>query len=280
VPLSITSSHGLMLQTGQQQYALPLDGIERIVAVAPRDIQQLEGRNALVFEDIPLPVAQLGELLGGAAVPLSRAPLALILRDGRRRAACLTEAVLGEQELIAQRLPAPLARVRFISGATILANGSVVPILDTADMIDAILGARRDSLLASPEPQASRQRTILVVDDSITTRTLERNILESAGYRVRLATDGVEALQMLDQLAEDGGCDLLLSDIDMPRLNGFELAARVRSHTDYQRLPIVLVTSLDTPADRERGIAAGADAYIVKRAFDQQVLLETIAQYV
>jgi two-component system chemotaxis sensor kinase CheA len=119
-----------------------------------------------------------------------------------------------------------------------------------------------------------------VVDDSLTTRTLEKNILEAAGYQVRLATDGVEALQVLNQLPDNGGCDLLLSDVDMPRLNGFELTAQVRANARLKHLPIVLVTSLDTPVDRERGIAAGADAYIVKRTFEQQVLLETIAQLI
>jgi two-component system chemotaxis sensor kinase CheA len=121
---------------------------------------------------------------------------------------------------------------------------------------------------------------VLVVDDSITTRTLEKNILESAGYQVRLATDGVEALQMLGQMAEDGGCELMLSDVDMPRLNGFDLTAQVRADPRFQHLPVVLVTSLDTSADRERGIVAGADAYIVKRQFEQHTLLETIARLI
>jgi len=123
-------------------------------------------------------------------------------------------------------------------------------------------------------------RTVLVVDDSITTRTLEKNILETAGYRVQLATDGLEALHLLDQLAQDGGCDLLLSDVDMPRLNGFDLTTAIRADPRFRHLPVVLVTSLDTPADRERGIAAGADSYIVKRAFEQQILLHTIAQLI
>jgi len=97
---------------------------------------------------------------------------------------------------------------------------------------------------------------------------------------VRLATDGIEALQVLDQLAADGGCDVLLSDVDMPRLNGFDLTARVRASPRFQHLPIVLVTSLDTAADRERGITAGADAYIVKRQFEQQILLDTLARLI
>src|SRR6185503_1699586 len=181
---------------------------------------------------------------------------------------------------VTHRLPAPLQQVRFVTSATILADGSVVPILDVVDLLNAAIGARRNTSLAVEMEAPQRTPTILVVDDSITTRTLEKNILESAGYIVRLATDGVEALHLLGQIADDGGCDLLLSDIDMPRLNGFELTAQVRAIARFQHLPIVLVTSLDTPADRQRGIAAGADAYIVKRTFEQQALLETIAQLI
>jgi two-component system chemotaxis sensor kinase CheA len=132
-----------------------------------------------------------------------------------------------------------------------------------------------------PEPEASdRTPTVVVADDSITTRTLEKNILEAAGYRVQLAIDGAEAMHVLHRLMENGGCDLLLSDIDMPNLNGFDLTTQVRNDPGLKHLPIVLVTSLDTAADRERGMAAGADAYIVKRAFDQQLLLDTIAQLI
>jgi two-component system chemotaxis sensor kinase CheA len=194
----------------------------------------------------------------------------------------MVDAVLGEQELVIYRLPAPLQRIRFIAGATILADGSVVPILDVVDVVRAAIGVRQAmSFSATEVAQQERRNTILVVDDSITTRTLEKNILEAAGYEVKLATDGVEALDMLRQLVEnDGGCDLLLSDIDMPRLNGFDLTSQVRNDASFKHLPIVLVTSLDSPADRERGIAAGADAYIVKRAFDQQNLLETIEQLI
>jgi len=236
----------------------------------------------LVLAGRPIPLVHLCDALGEEQ-PAERSgerTLALLLGSGERQAACMVDAVLGEQELMLQRLPAPLQQVRLIAGATILADGSVVPILDAADLLRAALGARRSIPAASIEVAPRQIRTVLVADDSITTRTLEKNILEAAGYRVRLATDGLEALQLLDQLSADGGCDLLLSDVDMPRLNGFELTSAVRADPRFRHLPVVLVTSLDTPADRERGITAGADSYIVKRAFDQRTLIETIAQLI
>jgi two-component system chemotaxis sensor kinase CheA len=202
------------------------------------------------------------------------------LGTGEGQIACLVDDVLTEQELVIHRLPSPLQRVRFVAGASILADGSVVPILDAVDLVEAAIGAHHTIDLMFDPAKPQRSPTVLVVDDSLTTRTLEKNILEAAGFLVRLATDGAEALEFLNQLPDASGCDLLLSDVDMPRLNGFELTARVRAMTRFRHLPIVLVTSLDTPADRERGIAAGADAYIVKRTFEQQALLETIAQLI
>ncbi len=284
VPLSLTSSRGLLLQVGKANYILPLDTIQRIIQVEPDQVRLLEGQAALILDQRPLPLVHLADLLGEEASGSlwdgagSARHLGLIMGSGERQIACLVQGVLGEQELVIHRLPTPLQRVRFVAGASILADGSVVAILDAVDVVRAALGAR-SSLPIAIEAQAPRRTpTILVVDDSITTRMLEKNILEAAGYQVFLAIDGVEALDMLRQLADGAGCDLLISDVDMPRLNGFDLTMQVRNNPHFQHLPIVLVTSLDTPGDRERGIAAGADAYIVKRSFDQQVLLDTIAQ--
>jgi two-component system, chemotaxis family, sensor kinase CheA len=281
VPLSLTSSHGLLLRAASSNFVLPLDAVQRILPVLPQEIRSIEGRAALVVDERPLALVHLSDLLGlRSSNSHQQQYLALLLGSGDRQVACIVDAILGDQELVVHRLPAPLKRVRFVAGATILADGSVVPILDVVDLIRSAIGSQRIFDLQIEKAGPQRQPTILVADDSITTRTLEKNILEAAGYRVQLATDGAEALDTIRRMAENGGCDLLISDIDMPRLNGFELTSMLRSEQQFQHLPIVLVTSLDTPADRERGIAAGADAYIVKRSFDQQLLLDTIAQLV
>jgi two-component system chemotaxis sensor kinase CheA len=137
--------------------------------------------------------------------------------------------------------------------------------------------ARLTASVTSESRQLAELKTILVVDDSITTRTLEKNILEAAGYRVKLATDGEEALAMLmsEELPH-----LVVSDINMPRLDGFDLTYRIKHDNRYADIPVILVTSLDTPADKARGIEVGADAYIVKSRFDQGSLLETIEQLI
>ncbi len=291
VPLSLTSAHGLLLRVAETRYIVPLDTVQRIITIAPRDIRYVEGRTIVPINGRPVVLTQLSDLLGAnrnsrqpslttSSTLLGGYMMALLLGSGERQVACLVDEVLDEQELVVQRLPMPLQRVRFVAGATILADGAVIPILDVVDLLNAAIGLRQAISVEQASEEQKRTPHILVVDDSITTRTLEKNILEAAGYHVRLATDGVEALTMLGQMLENGGCDLLLSDVDMPRVNGFELARQVRSDTRCPHLPIVLVTSLDTAEDRERGIAAGADAYIVKRTFDQHTLLETIAQLI
>jgi two-component system chemotaxis sensor kinase CheA len=284
VPLSLTTSHCLLVRCGTIAYALPLDAMQQIVMLGPADIRTVEGRPVLVLDHRPVPIVHLADLLNSQrpADRIAERTLALLLGTGERQVACMVDAVVGEQELVMLRLPAPLQQVHLIAGATILADGSVVPILDAVDLLRTALGLRQATVVLASEIAPHQAQTVLVVDDSITTRTLEKNILEAAGYRVRLATDGLAALQLLDQMAdtkaEDGGCDLLLSDVDMPLMNGFDLTSAVRADPRFCHMPVVLVTSLDTPADRERGISAGADSYIVKRGFDQQVLLDTIAQ--
>jgi two-component system chemotaxis sensor kinase CheA len=284
LPLSLTSSHGLLLRAGNTSYVLALDSIQRIIPVSMRDICMIEGRPALVVDDKPLALVHLTALLGHTSAGLAGNAASiwhgLLIGSADRQIVCLVDMVLGEQELVVHRLPPPLQQVPCIAGATILADGTVVPILDMADLLRAALGTRQTMSLASASIEPARRTAALIVDDSITTRTLEKNILEAAGYRVHLAVDGIEALQVLDQLVDHGGCDLILCDVDMPRLNGFELTERVRADSRFQHLPVVLITSLDTKEDHARGIAAGADAYIVKRYFDQQTLLDTIGRLI
>ncbi len=287
IPVSLTSSHGLLIRLGSQTCAIPLESIQRIISVAPGDVHILEGRVVVFVDERPIMLVHLADLLGaGGGTALFTEGMmrrqALVLGSGAERLiACVVDAVTGEQELVIHRLPFPLKRVQFVAAAAILPDGTVAPILDTVDIARAASGAQRAVIAASPENSA-QQRTpqIVVVDDSLTTRMLEKNILEAAGYRVHLATDGMEALDLMQRLAANGGCDLVISDVDMPRLNGFELTEKLRMSERFKHLPVILVTSLDAPEHRERGVAVGADAYIVKRSFDQQTLLDTIARLI
>jgi len=197
----------------------------------------------------------------------------VILGAGEQRVAFAVDAVLDEQEVLVKQLGKPLSRVRNIAGATVLGSGRIAPILNVTDLLKSARkagGAVRAAAKARPSELAAK--SILLAEDSITSRMLLKGILESAGYRVKTAVDGMEAFTALR--AER--FDLVVSDVEMPRLNGFDLTARIRADKKLAELPVVLVTALESREDRERGIDVGANAYLIKSSFDQSNLLEAV----
>ena len=281
LPLTLASSRGLLVRAGGQTFALPLSTVERMLQVKRGDIRQVEGKEAISYQGRPVAVARLDELLqipaaeGGSGEQVT----VVIVAVAEKRLGLLVDELAGEQEIVMKSLGKQLAKVGGIAGATVLGSGQVILVLHAADLVK--LAGRPAGRQAATETKGMREpkqsRRVLVVDDSITTRTLEKNILEAAGYQVKLATDGEEALGLL---GVDGLPHLIVSDINMPRLDGFELAQRVKQDMRYSEIPVILVTSLDSPADKARGIEVGADAYIVKSQFDQGNLLETIEQLI
>ena len=275
LPLSVSTMHCLLLQAGGQTFALPVPGVERIVRVAVDQVQRAEGRQAVQIDGQPVVLASLAEVLGlrppadgdGQA---AKRPVIVVAGQGRR-VGLLVDRLERTQELVVKNLPEPLLRVRHLAGATILGSGRAAMILSSADLVASVEQAQGTVQAAEVAPEAP-PATILVAEDSITTRTLEKSILEGAGYRVRVAGDGAEAWRLL----QGNGCDLLLTDVEMPQMDGFELTTKVRADQRLRNLPVVLVTSRDSDEDRERGVRAGADAYVVKGAFDQERLLDTL----
>ncbi len=274
VPVSLAMSRGLLVRLGSEQYALPLISVERIVEA--RDTFTIGGQAAIQVGDRPLPLVSLAGILNRPQNnhKNGKKPLAVILSVGEQRLAVQVDDVLTEQELAVKPLARPLLHVRNVEGTALLATGEPVVVLNAADLLKS---ARGLSVLKQPTAKKQEERSaphphILVVDDSITTRTLEKNILEAAGYRVTTAIDGLQALDKL----EDDTIELMVLDVQMPHLDGFALTGQLRESAKYRSFPIVLVTSLESPEDRERGMVAGADAYIVKRGFDQAELLAAI----
>jgi len=278
LPLSVSTMDCLLIHIGGQTFALPVSSVERIIRAGADDIERAEGLDIVRVDGSPVALARLSDLLGLDAAPVghdpgSRRPV-IIVGSQDRRMALLVDDLTRTHEVVIKTLPEPLSRVRHIGGATILGSGEVAMLLSAADLMSSIEQGGRppvDAAGADGEPSS-----ILVVEDSITTRTLEKNILEAAGYRVGVAADGAEAWGLLQK----NGYGLVVSDIEMPEVDGFELVARIRSDPRHRDLPVVLVTSRGSREDRERGIQAGADAYIVKGAFDQDRLLETIRRLI
>jgi len=277
LPASIATFRGLLVRAGGQRVLVPIEAVERALRVASEDLASVGGGTAVRWNGRVLAAAPLAALLGWeseAVGPSVRRPC-LVLASGDERGAVLVDEVLGEREVLVKELEAPLVRVRHVAGAGRLGGGELALILRPADLLRALREA-----LPTPEParpaEEAAPAAILVVDDSITTRTMERNLLEVAGYRVLTAADGIEAWTVL----KTERFDLVVSDVDMPRMNGFDLTARIRSDPKLAPLPVVLVTALESREDKERGIEVGANAYVIKSGFDQSKLLEIIRRLV
>jgi two-component system chemotaxis sensor kinase CheA len=280
VPVELSTMRAVLLHAGDQIVAVPSHQVRTVKRVGIDDLPLAEGRRRLPTAGAPLPVVALAPLLGLGAAPTTSAKLPLaVLEAGGDSAAFAVDELVDEVALTVKRLPARLGGTRHIAGASILSDGKVALILNVATLIKEALGRRAEDL--APRTATGRRRTrVLLVDDSITTRGLERSILEAAGYEVVTASDGGEAWMLLQEQPPDQPFDVIVSDIEMPNVTGFELTERVRASQALARVPVVLVSGLASEADRARGLELGADAYVVKSAFQQSMLLETIAELV
>jgi two-component system chemotaxis sensor kinase CheA len=247
------------------------------VRIDPQEIISIEGKQALLLDGKPVALAPLADVL---QLPRKKqfegkedTCLALVLESADKRLACSVDAILNEQEVLFKQLGLYLSQVPNVAGATVLGSGQVVPILDVPEVLKCTLAGTGSTELSTKDQDTEEMmKSVLLAEDSVTSRMLLKGILESAGYLVTTAVDGLDAFTQVQKAT----FDLIVSDVEMPRMNGFELTARIRGHTQLSHLPVVLVTGLDSRDDRERGIAVGADAYIVKTSFDQSNLLDVV----
>lgn len=280
VSLSLATSQVLMVKVDGELLAIPCTTVERILKVHSKDIGQIDGKPAIVVDNEALPLFSLASLLDfseTAQTPGDDKKISVVvLSVAEKRLTFRVDELLETREIVIKNMGQQLRRVRNLSGATILGDGQIVMVLNVADLMKS---AQHGSAYLRPvdvAPAPTERKRILVVDDSITTRTLEKNILENAGYRVLVCADGQEAWDCI----QSEPFDAIVSDVDMPRMNGFQLAERVRDDDRYKSLPFILVTSLESRADKIRGMEVGADAYIVKGTFDQKELLDTIERLI
>ncbi len=282
LPLTMVTFRGLLVRVDEHRFVLPTTHMERVVRVRQEEIQTVKNRETILLNGQAVSLVKLGEALelprkGTAEESEGRWPV-VVLEAAEKRIAFRVDEILGEQEVLVKSLGPQLARVRNIAGATVLGTGQVVPILNVPDLMKSAVKTAAAPALApvAAGRAAAKQKSILIVEDSITARTLLKNILEAAGYRVKTAVDGVDAFTTLRTEA----FDLVVSDVDMPRMNGLDLTAKIRGDKKLAELPVVLVTALESREDRERGIDVGANAYLVKRSFDQSNLLEVVRRLI
>lgn len=283
LPLTLATFRGVLVRVGEQTFIFPATNLERALKINSKEIKTVENRETISINGAAISLARLGDILelprkDAQDRSADKAHL-IVLNAASMRIAFLVDEIIGEQEVLVKGLGRQLSRVRNIAGASVLGTGKVVPILNVPDLMKSAVRIGAPAFKATAPPLGKKEeerRSILVVEDSITARMLLKNILEAAGYEVKTAVDGVDGFTQL----RSGEFDIVISDVDMPRMNGFDLTVKIRADKKLSELPVVLVTALESREDREHGIDVGADAYIVKSSFDQSNLLEAIRRLI
>jgi two-component system, chemotaxis family, sensor kinase CheA len=273
LPLTLSVLDALVVESGGETFAIPINYVQEILKVRPQEITSLGGKEVIKVRGATTPLFSLAQLLDLPETGKgknSRGLTALVLKLCDQRMACLVDAHLGNSEVVVKGLGKQFKEVPFVFGATIMGDGDPALILNVPDLFSATTDRDRPTLRhldeAAPRPR------ILVVDDSITTRTMEQSILLAHGYPVDVAVSGEDALEK----AGSSSYELVISDVEMPGINGFELTRKLRASEQYREVPIIIVSSLSKDEHKRQALEAGAQAYIVKGAFEQGTLLETV----
>jgi two-component system chemotaxis sensor kinase CheA len=279
LPLTVSTFRGVIVTAAERPFVIPTTDVERTVRIKREEIRTVENLDTLFLDGIVTPLVKLSDVLG-LSDRNDESPVitVLILETRGKRIGFRVDAILAEQEILLKGLSRHLSRVRNVAAATILGSGKVVPVLNVSDLIKSAAASAVHPVkqAATPAGFEAANKTVLVVEDSITSRMLLKNILETSGYLVKTAVDGIDAISHL----KTEKFDAVVSDVDMPRMNGFNLTEKIRGDKKLSELPVVLVTALGSREDRERGIDVGANAYIVKSSFDQSNLLETLRRLI
>lgn len=281
VPVTRSVARVVLVAGGREMAALPTSGVLRMARFGADDLRAVDDRTMLLLDERLVPVAWLGDALGAESErPAAGSSLTgVVVETPGGEAVLVVDQLIAEQEAVIKPPPTRLSGLPGVLGTTILPTGQVVVVVNPATCV------RMETSRPAPLPIQNgdgdggpvRPRRVLLADDTLTTRTLERSILETAGYEVVIAVDGMNALELLE--ADGGaGVDAVVSDVNMPRMDGLSLCEAIRASNQLRHLPVVLVTSLASEDDRRRGVEAGADAYIAKSEFDQSMLLDTLAR--
>jgi two-component system chemotaxis sensor kinase CheA len=275
LPLSMAIFTGLMVESDGETYIFPQHYVAEVLRISPHDVLEEMGKEVVRLRGLSIPLSSLSQQFGAEQRRrIGNRLTVLILKFREQVMGLLVERSLGLQDVVVKELGCQLKSLHYFSGATILGNGDPALIISVADLFSTVRQQQVLKLRQSfAEEQAAAARgCVLVVDDSITTRTMEKNILETNGYEVVIAVSGFDALEKLDKRS----FDLMISDVEMPGMTGFELTRKVRQREDTRDLPVIIVTSLASDEHKRLGMDAGAQAYIVKGNFQQGLLLDTV----
>ncbi len=275
VPVTLTRRTLLFVEVGDMLCALPADAVKQVRRIDPADLSPSGGDMMFPVDGVPVPVSRLGDLLGTPhGEPAGSLPAVVLAAEDVRRV-LVVDALNDVRALLVEDAAAIAVDLPLVLG-TVLLNGDVVLVLDPVQLVRNRPGIA--TLPFAPDASDRQGRTILVVDDSITTRTLERSILEAQGYRVLVDVDGLAGLERLRSGLD--AIDLVVADVEMPRMDGFGLLAAIRNDPALKTLPVVMMTSRNSPDDIQRGLSLGADAYVTKQDFDQGMLISVVQQLI
>jgi len=273
LPLTMAVIHVLFIRVEQMTFAVPANYIDEIIRIHPAKVIKVTERMAVRLREQIIPIVPLRDIL---SLPARKADqmdteyLILITSLGSEKLGVIIDALIDEEDMVIKPLPAHMRHIPFVSGCIISGGNEIFNVLHLPRIIES---AREIRVGRRPDAKpAAKPRHILVVDDSLSTREIEKSILESYGYTVSLAQNGTEAFEK----AGKNHYDLIITDVEMPELDGFSLTKKLRTEEQYKDIPIILVTSLDKEEDKKKGILSGADAYIVKGDFEQSALLDTV----
>jgi len=279
LPLTLGITESLFVACGNETFALPIENVIETVRVNQGEIQTVEGKEVITLRGQILPLVRLNDVfnLSQRGIVEKKFFLVVIVQSVEKRIGLMVDQLLGRQEIVRKNLGKPLKHVHGISGATIIGDGRVILILDIPQIIENVEGVmvRKVQMPSKPVP-AKKHKTILLVEDTLSTAMLEKNILESSGFSVVIARDGNEALEKISQER----FDLVMTDVLMPRMDGFDLTLQLKKDHLYKDVPIIIVTTRESDADKRRGLEAGAEAYILKSEFTSEGLLETIERLI
>ncbi|MFZ4463353.1 MAG: hybrid sensor histidine kinase/response regulator [Bacteroidales bacterium] len=277
IPLSLVTFRGVNIMIGEREFILPTSRVHQVMQVDRSAIKTIENKASIQYETGFIPFVYLSDIL---EFPFkeneSQKIKILILGSHKNHIAFGVDAIIDEEVVLVKKFNEQLKRVRNVSGVTVLGSGKIVPILNISDLIKSALKGSQIQSREVTKAALTEKKSILVVEDSITSRMLIKNILETSGYRVLTAIDGVEGFSRL----KSERFDLVVSDVDMPRMSGLDMTAKIRSDKDISDIPVILVTSLSKREDRERGMEVGANGYIVKGNFDQSNLIEVVEKLI
>jgi len=273
LPLTVAMMHLLTIKTADTLFAIPSANVDEIIRIPVSKMIHITDQNAIQLRDALIPIVLLHEVL---RIPnqyhqMPKNMLIVIVKNSDEKIGLIIDELKDEETLVIKPLPNHLKKTQWVSGVVISGKNEIVNVLHIPKIIEEA-NNRQCPQNQQQEQTEKKPPHILVVDDSLSTREIEKSILESYGYTVSIASDGLEGYHM----ALKTHYDLVLTDVEMPKMNGFELTNKLRKTKSYENIPIILLTSMDRLEDKKRGIASGANAYIVKGDFDQSNLIEVI----